>query len=145
MTQRPSRFVGSKPKGSQTQVRVGALEDTLESYTSETGRRLSAWFAGVVHPILMDFEGRIAALELPWYKKLWLRFAARTRPDVVEAPAVSKDSPQPIKVAETVDPEPKKSPATPQRETRTCAKCGKLFIVHNQSRICPICVAKDGQ
>ena len=152
MTEKRKRVPGPRPKGGQTIVRYAVLEETLENYTHETGQRLSAWFAGVVQPLFMDFEARIAALEwgiLPWYKKLWYRWKFKCEKQK-ELRRASKAQPEAEKVPETADPGPETAPETPseappQRETRVCARCTQKFIVHDQSRICPVCVLKDNE
>ncbi len=153
-----SRYKGPKLKGGQTIVRVKALEDTLEQFNSEIGHRLSIWFTNALHPVFMDFEQRIAALEwkaTPWWKKLWIRlarsrlglwFVRRYGPEIEQTEP--EEAPQPGKAPETADPEPETAPEppseTPQRQTRTCAQCGQRFIVHDDSRICPVCRIKEG-
>ena len=170
MTEKRKRVPGPRPKGGQTIVRYAVLEETLENYTHETGQRLSAWFAGVVQPLFMDFEARIAALEwgiLPWYKKLWYRWkfkrekqremGRKERPvdngevgpgNLGNEAAVAQGSLRPVTSQEAAQPETAPetpSDAPPQRETRVCARCTQKFIVHDQSRICPVCVLKDNE
>ena len=153
--ERVSRVIGNKPRGRQTHVKVGMLDDTLEEFKSEMGQRVAGWWIKTNEPRIKSLERQVLMLtwaNIPWYKKmivriarsrlgLWFtrKFGPKEDPSVeIEGPP---DTPQPEKAPETTD----SAPETPAevKPRRTCAQCGKLFVVHDQSRICPICVLAD--
>ena len=155
--QKISRVIGNKPKGGQTHVKVRMLEDTLEAFKSEIGRSVSIWWVREQEPRIQQLIWASA----PWYKKLLVRlarsrigrwFTRKFGPKPVQNQASDgqthtshlEEVPRPEKVPETADSEPEKVPETPseERQTRTCAKCGKMFIVHGPDRICPVCQLK---
>lgn len=157
MTERPQRFVGARPKGGATHVRVAPLEDTLEKFNAEIGQRVTHWFVKNLQPAIASQEMRIRVLEwkaTPWWRKLLFRlaqsklglwFTAKYAPKKMQEP--EETPPEPEKAPEIAESAPETVPeAPPQRETRTCAKCGQRFIVKDDKyRICPICRVKEEQ
>ena len=148
---------GLKP-ASQKVVKVGMLQEEFGKF----GKALLYEVAtGMQRTENEYYRPRFEALEWavkPWWKKLWIRLTVGTWLGKKK----EEDAPQPEKAPETAVPEPEtasegppqgdsegdsgpKETPTEERQTRTCARCSRLFVVHGPERICPICVAEDNR
>ncbi len=141
MTEIPKRTMGPRPHGPRSVVRAGNMDETLARFMGEVGHQTIGWYGQNIEPRLRALEWRA----LPWYRKRWYRFLgsklvrwfAKTKLGLWFTAKVGKKQPAPES-----PPQPDEVPETAERQTRACAKCGKMFIVHDQSRICPVCVAE---
>jgi len=139
------RYIGPRPHGMRTVVRVGPLEETLKEFRSEIGKSLSVWYAHAVLPVHKDIAVRLAHLEymaLPWWKRLLIRVANSKlghwfTTKFGEKPQDTEEEPQ--EESETG------SALAEEEQVRTCPKCGERFKVHGNHRICPVCRIKVQQ
>lgn len=67
------RIAGPDPRGT---VRIAALERTLQALVEEIGGKQAQWGVVFHNNYVAPLERRIAWLELPWYRKLWLNAVA---------------------------------------------------------------------
>ena len=67
MSNKPARI--TQPRARRN-VRVGALERTMEDFNSEMGQKVMLSFQKYHDEYI---EPRLSWLETPWYQKLWIR------------------------------------------------------------------------
>lgn len=70
---RERRIAGPDPRAT---VRAGKLDKTLEQFNEEMGGKVAQSIMTYHNRYVAPLERRIAWLELPWYRKLWLNAVA---------------------------------------------------------------------